>query len=60
MRKMTPEEWDHVIHANLSGAFTSGDLQHMDRRIVNISSVIGSSGAFGHANTRRPSPACSG
>ncbi len=56
MRKMTPEEWDHVIHINLSGTFylSRAILQHMlDRnygRIVNISSVIGSSGAFGQAN----------
>ena len=56
MRKMSPEEWDHVIHINLSGAFylSRAILQHMlDRnygRIVNISSVIGSSGAFGQAN----------
>ena len=56
MRKMTPEEWDHVIHVNLSGAFylSRAILQHMlDRgygRIVNISSVIGSSGGFGQAN----------
>ena len=56
MRKMTPQEWDHVIHVNLSGAFylSRAILQHMlDRnygRIVNISSVIGSSGAFGQAN----------
>jgi acetoacetyl-CoA reductase len=56
MRKMSPEEWDHVIHVNLSGAFylSRGILQHMlDRgygRIVNISSVIGSAGGFGQAN----------
>ena len=56
MRKMSPEEWDHVIHVNLSGAFylSRAILQHMlDRgygRIVNISSVIGSSGGFGQAN----------
>ena len=56
VRKMSPEEWDHVIHVNLSGAFylSRAILQHMlDRgygRIVNISSVIGSSGAFGQAN----------
>jgi acetoacetyl-CoA reductase len=55
MRKMTPEEWDKVIHINLSGAFylSRAILQHMlDRdygRIVNISKVIGSSGAFGQA-----------
>ena len=56
MRKMTPEEWDHVIHVNLSGVFylSKAILQHMlDRgygRIVNISSVIGSAGGFGQAN----------
>ena len=56
MRKMTPEEWDHVIHVNLSGAFylSKAILQNMlDNgygRIINISSVIGSSGGFGQAN----------
>src|SRR5690349_20008185 len=56
VRKMSPAEWDHVIHINLSGAFylSRADLQHMlDRgygRIVNISSIIGSAGGFGQAN----------
>ena len=56
VRKMAPEEWDHVIHVNLSGAFylSRAVLQHMlDRgygRIINISSVIGSAGGFGQAN----------
>ena len=56
VRKMDPREWDHVIHVNLSGAFYASRavLQHMlDRgygRIVNISSIIGSSGGFGQAN----------
>jgi NAD(P)-dependent dehydrogenase (short-subunit alcohol dehydrogenase family) len=56
VRKMTPQEWDRVVQVNLSGAFylSRAILQHMlDRnygRIVNISSVIGSSGAFGQAN----------
>ncbi len=56
VRKMEPQEWDHVIHVNLSGAFYASRavLQHMlDRgygRIVNISSIIGSSGGFGQAN----------
>jgi acetoacetyl-CoA reductase len=56
MRKMTPQEWDHVIQVNLSGAFylSRAILQHMlDRgygRIINISSVIGSAGGFGQAN----------
>ncbi len=57
VRKMTPDEWDHVIHVNLSGAFylSKAILQHMlDRgygRIINISSVIGSAGGFGQANS---------
>jgi NAD(P)-dependent dehydrogenase (short-subunit alcohol dehydrogenase family) len=56
MRKMSWQEWDHVIHVNLSGAFylSQGILQTMlDRdygRIINISSVIGSAGGFGQAN----------
>jgi acetoacetyl-CoA reductase len=56
VRKMSPQEWDHVIHVNLSGAFylSKAILAHMlDRgygRIVNISSVIGSAGGFGQAN----------
>jgi acetoacetyl-CoA reductase len=56
VRRMTPQEWDHVIHVNLSGAFylSRAILQTMlDRgygRIVNISSVIGSAGGFGQAN----------
>ncbi|HEY0999069.1 MAG TPA: 3-oxoacyl-ACP reductase family protein [Streptosporangiaceae bacterium] len=56
VRKMTPQDWDHVIHVNLSGAFylSRAILQHMlDRgygRIVNISSVIGSADGFGQAN----------
>ena len=56
VRKMTPEEWDRVVHVNLSGAFylSRAVLQHMlDRgygRIVNISSVIGEKGNIGQAN----------
>jgi NAD(P)-dependent dehydrogenase (short-subunit alcohol dehydrogenase family) len=56
VRRMTPEDWDRVVHVNLSGAFylSRAILQHMlDRgsgRIVNISSVIGSSGNIGQAN----------
>jgi NAD(P)-dependent dehydrogenase (short-subunit alcohol dehydrogenase family) len=56
VRRMTPEEWDKVLHVNLSGAFylSRAILQHMlDRgsgRIINISSVIGSAGGFGQAN----------
>jgi acetoacetyl-CoA reductase len=56
VRKMSPQDWDHVIHVNLSGAFylSQAILQKMlDRgygRIINISSVIGSAGGFGQAN----------
>src|SRR6202035_1702842 len=56
VRRMTPEEWDRVIHVNLSSAFylSRAVLQHMlDRgygRIISISSVIGSAGGFGQAN----------
>jgi NAD(P)-dependent dehydrogenase (short-subunit alcohol dehydrogenase family) len=56
VRKMSPDDWDKVVHVNLSGAFylSRAILQHMlDRgsgRIINISSVIGSSGNIGQAN----------
>ena len=56
VRRMTPEDWDRVVQVNLSGAFylSRALLQHMlDRgsgRIINISSVIGSSGNIGQAN----------
>jgi NAD(P)-dependent dehydrogenase (short-subunit alcohol dehydrogenase family) len=56
VRKMSPEEWDHVLQVNLHGTFymCRAVLQHMiDRgsgRIVNISSVIGEIGNIGQAN----------
>jgi NAD(P)-dependent dehydrogenase (short-subunit alcohol dehydrogenase family) len=56
VRRMTPPEWDKVIHVNLSGAFylSRAILAHMLERgygrIVNISSIIGSAGGFGQAN----------
>ena len=56
VRKMTVEDWDHVIQVNLSGAFylSRAILQHMlDRgsgRIINISSIIGEAGNIGQAN----------
>ena len=56
VRRMTPDEWDRVVQVNLSGALdlSGAILQHMlDRgygRIVNISSVIASSGNIGQAN----------
>ena len=56
VRKMTPAEWDHVIHVNLSGTFfmARAVLECMIGRgygrIVNISSVIGETGNIGQAN----------
>ncbi|MCW0216043.1 MAG: 3-oxoacyl-ACP reductase FabG [Pseudonocardia sp.] len=56
VRKMTVEDWHAVMRVNLSGAFymTKAVLDHMTGsgfgRIVNISSVIGESGAIGQAN----------
>jgi acetoacetyl-CoA reductase len=56
VRKMTPEEWDHVLRVNLNGAFymSRAVIPFMiDRgygRIVNISSVVGERGNIGQAN----------
>ena len=56
VRRMTVEDWHAVLRVNLSGAFymTKAVLDHMLEqkfgRIVNISSVIGSSGNVGQAN----------
>jgi acetoacetyl-CoA reductase len=56
LRKMSSEDWTNVINVNLSGAFnmTKAVLEHMiergNGRIINISSVIGSTGNIGQAN----------
>jgi len=56
LRKMTSDDWHNVINVNLSGAFnmTKAVLEHMiergSGRIINISSVIGSTGNVGQAN----------
>jgi len=56
VRKMSPEEWDHVLQVNLHGPFymCRAALPHMIERgygrIVNISSVIGEIGNIGQAN----------
>jgi NAD(P)-dependent dehydrogenase (short-subunit alcohol dehydrogenase family) len=56
VRKMTPEEWDHVLRVNLNGVFymSRAVIPHMiDRgygRIVTISSVVGERGNIGQAN----------
>src|SRR5215813_10521667 len=50
VRKMTPEEWDHVIHVNLSGAFylSKAILQHMlDRGFGQANYASAKSGLFG-------------
>jgi NAD(P)-dependent dehydrogenase (short-subunit alcohol dehydrogenase family) len=54
--KLTEEDWEKVLAVNLSGAFYMSQeaLRHMAERgtgrIVNISSVIGSTGNIGQAN----------
>jgi 3-oxoacyl-(acyl-carrier-protein) reductase len=56
LRKMTEDDWAEVIAVNLNGTFytTSAALPAMMNqkfgRIINISSVVGQSGAFGQAN----------
>jgi acetoacetyl-CoA reductase len=56
MKKMTDEDWEEVISVNLNGTFytTSAALPAMMNqrfgRIINISSLVGQSGAFGQAN----------
>ena len=56
VRKMTPEEWDHVLRVNLNGVFYMSRAaipQMIDRgygRILNISSVVGERGNIGQAN----------
>ena len=56
LKKMTDEDWAEVISVNLNGTFytTSAALPAMMNqrfgRIINISSVVGQSGAFGQAN----------
>ena len=54
--KMSDEDWLRVISVNLSGAFfmAQAALEHMIERgtgrIINVSSVIGETGAIGQAN----------
>jgi acetoacetyl-CoA reductase len=56
LRKMSDEDWTHVISVNLNGTYycTSAVLPAMIEqnygRIINISSVIGQVGGFGQAN----------
>lgn len=54
--KMTDDDWNAVLAVNLSGAFflAQAALKHMvergSGRIVNVSSIIGETGAIGQAN----------
>jgi 3-oxoacyl-[acyl-carrier protein] reductase len=54
--RMRDEQWDEVIETNLSGAFRlsrsviRGMMKAKHGRIINISSVVGSSGNAGQAN----------
>lgn len=56
LKKMSPEDWHHVIDANLSSAFYMSRLvlPHMLEqgfgRIINISSINGRKGQFGQCN----------
>ena len=56
LKKMTPEQWQHVIDANLTSVFnmTRNVLPVMlDKgygRIINISSINGRKGQFGQCN----------
>ena len=55
-KRMTKADWDSVIHTNLDSAFNMAKQVHdgmMERswgRIINVSSVNGSKGAFGQTN----------
>jgi acetoacetyl-CoA reductase len=55
-KRMTKADWDAVIHTNLDSAFNMAKQVHdgmMERgwgRIINVSSVNGSKGAFGQTN----------
>src|ERR1700736_5397358 len=56
VRRMTVDDWHAVLRVNLSGAFymVKAVLEHMlergSGRIINISSVVAETGAFGQAN----------
>ena len=56
VRRMTIDDWHAVLRVNLSGAFymVQAVLEHMLERgfgrIINISSVVAETGAFGQAN----------
>ena len=55
-KKMTKDDWDAVIHTNLDSVFNmtkqvmDGMLERGWGRVINISSVNGTKGAFGQTN----------
>ena len=55
-KKMTKEDWDAVIHTNLDSVFNmtkqvlDGMVERGWGRIINVSSVNGTKGAFGQTN----------
>lgn len=55
-RKMTPEQWQHIVHTDLdsmfcvSKQFVEGMIQQKYGRIINISSVSAQMGQFGQVN----------
>ena len=56
LRKMSYEEWDDVLDVNLTGVFNcarAAVAQMIERgsgRIVNVSSIVAATGAFGQTN----------
>lgn len=56
-KKMSSDEWDAVIATNLTGVFTvtksvfeKFNVQSTNKRIINISSIVGLFGNFGQTN----------
>ncbi len=55
-RKMTPEQWNQVVHTDLDSMFNvtkqfiEGMIARLYGRIINISSVNGEKGQFGQTN----------
>ncbi len=56
LHKMTPEQWEHVIHTNLSSCFNmcrcviDSMRERSFGRIVNIGSINGQAGQYGQVN----------
>jgi acetoacetyl-CoA reductase len=56
LHKMTPEQWEHVIHTNLSSCFNmcrsviDSMRERNFGRIVNIGSINGQAGQYGQVN----------